>query len=319
MSPPALRAVVVGAAVVTTCTTPLLAARAGPVVAWVDDHLPQPLRTLLVVYEGWVATSATRRTAPSPVRTLVVDAALLGLVVAGLLAAAGPLAATLDGHGVPVGAPALRAIGAALALPLVAVLVHATRKLSRSLVARMLPEGDPRPALASVVARAVELAVLLAVGLPLAAALDLLLPVPLGGAVLATGVAISAIAVWRSVRTAGGVLRTAADQAAAALAEQTPAPAPQVAGLDIVVVDVAPAAAGRSLADLDLRAATGATVVAIQRSEGHVTLPTGREQLREGDRLALVGSADAIGRARALVATGSARSPGGTPAGAPGP
>ena len=53
-------------------------------------------------------------------------------------------------------------------------------------------------------------------------------------------------------------------------------------------------AANRSLGELDLRALTGATVVAVQREDGRVVLPNGGERLRPGDKLALVGTNAAV-------------------------
>jgi len=61
-------------------------------------------------------------------------------------------------------------------------------------------------------------------------------------------------------------------------------------------------AVGRSLADLDLRARTGATVLAIARGDGGVATPSPTEPLRAGDVLALAGSEDAIAAARRVLA-----------------
>jgi CPA2 family monovalent cation:H+ antiporter-2 len=60
--------------------------------------------------------------------------------------------------------------------------------------------------------------------------------------------------------------------------------------------------AGRSLADVNLRSITGATVLAILRDRGEqVLMPSGPQVLREGDLLAVIGSHDAVESARALV------------------
>ena len=60
----------------------------------------------------------------------------------------------------------------------------------------------------------------------------------------------------------------------------------------------------KTLAELNLRAGTGSTVVAIYRGGGDVVLPTGRETLELGDVLAVAGTANAVQQARALLATG---------------
>ena len=61
-------------------------------------------------------------------------------------------------------------------------------------------------------------------------------------------------------------------------------------------------AVGRSLADLDLRGITGATVLAILRGQEGLLVPSAREVLRVGDVLALAGSHEAIDEARKLLA-----------------
>ena len=58
---------------------------------------------------------------------------------------------------------------------------------------------------------------------------------------------------------------------------------------------------GRSLADLDLRGVTGATVLAIARDGHGIAVPAPTEVLRGGDVLAVAGTHDAIAAARAFV------------------
>jgi len=64
------------------------------------------------------------------------------------------------------------------------------------------------------------------------------------------------------------------------------------------------AATGRTLAELNLRGLTGATVLAITRAEGSVVVPSADDVLREGDVLALAGTREAIEQARLLVQQG---------------
>lgn len=60
-------------------------------------------------------------------------------------------------------------------------------------------------------------------------------------------------------------------------------------------------AVGQSLAGLNLRGVTGATVLAITRGQEGLLIPTAKEALQAGDVLALAGSHDAIDAARALL------------------
>jgi monovalent cation:H+ antiporter-2, CPA2 family len=58
---------------------------------------------------------------------------------------------------------------------------------------------------------------------------------------------------------------------------------------------------GKSLSELSLRGATGATVLAIMREPAEIILPTGKERLRPGDALLLAGNDAAITLARELL------------------
>jgi CPA2 family monovalent cation:H+ antiporter-2 len=68
----------------------------------------------------------------------------------------------------------------------------------------------------------------------------------------------------------------------------------------VALADGAPAI-GKTLAELDLRAKTGASVLAISRDGGGIANPRPDEPLRDGDVLALTGSDEAIAAARALL------------------
>nr|MBA2542385.1 TrkA C-terminal domain-containing protein [Deltaproteobacteria bacterium] len=59
---------------------------------------------------------------------------------------------------------------------------------------------------------------------------------------------------------------------------------------------------GKTLAQIDLRARTGATVLAIRRGDSGVASPSPTDPLRAGDVLALAGSEAAIAAARDLLA-----------------
>jgi CPA2 family monovalent cation:H+ antiporter-2 len=77
---------------------------------------------------------------------------------------------------------------------------------------------------------------------------------------------------------------------------------PGFGGLVSVTLEPHSAAVGKSLAELDLRARTGATVLAIGRGgSGGFATPTPNEPLAAGDVLALTGSAEALESARATL------------------
>lgn len=72
-----------------------------------------------------------------------------------------------------------------------------------------------------------------------------------------------------------------------------------------VVVTPTSTAAGRTLAEVNLRGLTGATVLCIFRTAGaepRTLVPSGHERLRSGDVVALAGSHEAIAAAREILA-----------------
>jgi CPA2 family monovalent cation:H+ antiporter-2 len=79
---------------------------------------------------------------------------------------------------------------------------------------------------------------------------------------------------------------------------------PGFGGLISVTIDEKAGAVGKSLAQLNLRARTGATVLAIARGAGGFATPQPHEPLCAGDVLALTGSDDAVAAARVAVTNG---------------
>ncbi len=127
---------------------------------------------------------------------------------------------------------------------------------------------------------------------------------------------MSAASCWSRATNLQGHLRAGAEVILEALAPRsrprlTPTAAdtlervhqlvPGFGALAAVHVDPGSAAVGRTLAQLNLRGRTGATVLAITRTEGGVLVPTAEELLRAGDVLAIAGTHDAIDAARAAL------------------
>jgi CPA2 family monovalent cation:H+ antiporter-2 len=76
---------------------------------------------------------------------------------------------------------------------------------------------------------------------------------------------------------------------------------PGFGGLVSITLADASSAVGKSLAQLDLRAKTGATVLAIGRGGGGFATPTPNEPLQGGDVLALTGSDEALSAAKLVL------------------
>ncbi|HET6923609.1 MAG TPA: cation:proton antiporter [Anaeromyxobacteraceae bacterium] len=189
-----------------------------------------------------------------------------------------------------------------------------------------------------------QIGVLLLVGLPILTVTQPFLKGAGGALALAALLLVLGIAFWRSAASLEGHVRAGAQVVAEALGKRAragPAGAPPgmaehggeadadehaldqvrrlLPGLGepvVVRLDPGSGAVGRTLAQIDLRGATGATVLAIARTEAGVVAPGAGERLHPGDVLALAGSHEAVEAARSLLASGPAPRPA---AGADGP
>ncbi|MBK5188740.1 MAG: hypothetical protein JJD97_10895, partial [Gemmatimonadaceae bacterium] len=124
-------------------------------------------------------------------------------------------------------------------------------------------------------------------------------------------------AFWKSAQSLHGHARAGAEAIVALLAEQMTLEKDSVAvdrameridlllpglGAPVAVRVVAGSRAiDRSLASLNLRGRSGATVLAIVREGEQVLVPRGRDMLRAGDVLAVAGTPDAVAAARTLI------------------
>jgi CPA2 family monovalent cation:H+ antiporter-2 len=139
--------------------------------------------------------------------------------------------------------------------------------------------------------------------------------------VLLVAAGILAIAFWRAAQDLHGHARAGAEVIAAILSQQMDA-APSTEQLSqtmqhasaalpglgdptAIILDPRSASVGKSLSEVNLRALTGATVLAIFRSAGDTPkaiVPSGRETLYAGDVLTVAGTHDAVAAAREILA-----------------
>ena len=188
-----------------------------------------------------------------------------------------------------------------------------------------------------------QLVMVTMVGVPLLALSQTFLPSHVGPAIFLAALLVAGFAFWRGATNLQGHTRAGAEVIVAALAKQmagrgveseetssprrrasdavnaqliaeAPGPVRTLAGiydfipglgqpvsLEIRQEDYA---AGRSLAQLDLRDTTDATVLVIVRASGPTILPVGAEVLRPGDLLALAGTAEAVAKAKSVLRGG---------------
>jgi CPA2 family monovalent cation:H+ antiporter-2 len=320
-----LYAIAVATALLTAFLTPTLAARSQAVALWIDRRLPHPLQTFATLYGSWVESVFGRgRAAPAGstrrlVRFLVLDTLVIATILVGTSLAYRRSPAWLARFELPwsLDRGVVLGAGALLALPFAFGLMLAIRRLARvigeSVVAPVAPgKVDQGRAPRRVLIVTLEIALVVATGLPLVAVTLPFLP-PYGApGVVAVLLLLLGIAFWRTARDLDSHARAGAELVAHVLARQgARADAESFAvvrrmlpGLGTVVpirVEPGSAVVGRSLGELNLRGRTGATVVALNRGEGRTVFPDAGERLAAGDLIAVTGSEDAISQAEALV------------------
>ncbi|HSB52933.1 MAG TPA: cation:proton antiporter, partial [Gemmatimonadales bacterium] len=327
---PFLYPVAVAVSAITTLTTPWLIRGAGPTASWVDRHLPRPVQNLVSLYGSWMEQLRTppvgaRSRAHGYAGLLLLDLAVLGLISLATwqFQDAATRSLTLAIGLTPELSRAL-VLGAALvaASPFVVGLVRLTRALSQSYALRALPQAAPgkvdlglAPRRALIVTW--QLAVVLLVSVPFLALSGRLMSLPVALAIMGLVLVTSGIAFWRSASNLVGHTRAGAEVIVAALGRQL-APAPAVGASLEPIYSMIPGlgepvphsvssgdyADGRTLGQLDLRDATGASVLVIVREGSPHLLPDGKERLQRGDLLALAGSTDAVEHARRFLTRG---------------
>jgi CPA2 family monovalent cation:H+ antiporter-2 len=316
--------VVVAVSSVTALTTPWMLRLSSRASVWADRKLPPRLAAFVSFYGSWIdgIRVAPRRDSlwsrlERPLVLLVIDAALLGATVVTAATATPRLVAEL-GERLAI-EPSLARGAIVVAATVVAALflvgvLRCARRLARTLAAEVLPPSpqgklDLGTAPRRVLVSTLELAVVLVTGLPLVAVIQPFVP----AGVVALGIVVGMIgfAIWRSVANFQGHVRAGSELIVETLARQSRAAPPElgeikallpgIPGLSPVRLNLASPAVGRSLSDVNLRALTGATVLAIHRESGGAVLPTAGEVLRAGDVLALAGTREAIDAAERLL------------------
>lgn len=333
--------VAIAVAAITTLTTPLLIRLSNRAAESIDHWLPEPIQTIAALYASWIEKVRSAPRAPTGrsatqrvIRVILLDAVLLIAVVIGVNVEIDRLTAVvgdITGLSLPRVRVLIALAGGVIMVPLMYGVVTSARALGRILASRAFPavrpgKVDPADAPRRALVIVVQIAVVFAVGIPVVAITQPFLPPHQGAAVFAVLTLILFLALWRNASNLQGHARAGAQIIASALAHQM-ASAEEgseraaswlqnanalVPGLgEPVAIRVAPQslAAGRSLAALNLRGATGATVLAIRRGDEQIPNPLGREVIYAGDLLAVAGARDALAVARGVLAPDLPRGP----------
>ncbi len=321
--------VMVAVCAITTLFTPTLIRTAPRMAAIVDASLPQRLQTFVALYGSWferlrsaprTGKSRTRRL----IRVLVIDVVLLAVLFIGLSVEFPLLVDWLDrtaGLAVTPARAVVFVVAAALAAPLVAALVRWTHLLGMEIAVQALPMPAPKKVdMARAPRRALEVtlqfgllffvvALLVTVTQPFAPRIP-------GIAVVMAAALVLFLAIWRSAKNLQGHAVAAGEVIAAALSkrmsdgkqenvdaamqkmhEMLPGIGEPVA----MTIARGSAADGLTLAELDMRGVTGATVLALLRGQEQVVSPRGDLRMQAGDVIAVAGTHDAVAGARIMV------------------
>lgn len=326
--------VAVAVSAVTTLFTPLLIRAAEPVAMLVDRKLPRPLQTSVALYASWIdriraapATAGRSRT-KRLIRLILIDAVLIAGVMIGAGAERGRFTTMFSKWtGASAGTSLIIVLVGALiiATPLLFGMVRSARMLGFVLATRALPTAGRRKAdFAAAPRRALvtmlQIGTLLIVGVPIVAVTQPFIPRFPGFTLLAILVVVLGIAFWKSALNLQAHARAGAEVIVAALTPQLSDEdeeanlfrtmehvAIMLPGLGEPVpvkIDAQSPAVDRSLAELNVRGKTGATILAITRrgEEGaKILVPSGKETLRVGDVLALAGTQEAVDAARLML------------------
>ncbi len=322
--------IAIAVSAVTTLTTPWFIRGSAPAAAYADRKLPRPLQTFAALYGSWLerlrtsshrerSGAATRRL----VRWLVLDTVIVGAIIITTSVSVGAVAAIVKERFGSSDALAAIIVGAAalvLGGPFAVGIFRIVRSLGITLAEAALPKNDagkvdfdaaPRRALVVTL----QLALFLLVCLPLLAVTQPFLPNFQGAIVVALLAIALGIVFWKSATNLQGHVRAGAEiivEALKAQAQSRQGPADETAFATVrgilpglgeptpVTLDVTSVAVGRTLAELNLRGITGATVIAIKR-EGRSVVPSANEVLEAGDVLALAGTQESIKAARVLL------------------
>ncbi len=299
--------------VVTTLTTGFLVKASGPVASFLDRKLPRRLQTFTTLYASWLEQLREAPPVKGPkrvVRSLIIDAALLTVVI---------VVATVSRRAeLTRDAPFWLVLGGAavVALPLCVGIARLSQRLAAELAEAALPakavgKVDLAAAPRRVLIVTLQAGIVLALGVPMVAITQPLLPDIPVGVVLVGILSLLAMALWRSTNNLEGHVRAGVDVISEALMSHSREDAlhdveKMLPGLGLSapsVIELASGseAVGKTLAQLNLRGVTGATVLAITRGSKAI-VATATEVLQVDDRLALAGSREAVDAAREVLA-----------------
>lgn len=312
-----LYSLAIAVSAITTFMTPFMIRASGPVGRFVDARTPSSIGVLQALYASWMERIRVTPRAGgiwSQAVMICASAFSLAAIVIGYEFEAHRLPAVIAAAtGLTLPASALLAKGLGLCVLASLGVWRGSRGLARRLALDISSGAGERIEATRALTRMLEMALGFATAILLLAAVAPFVSTRDGAAFLLVAVSLLALMTWRSAREIRSSIHAASSRtiigtrpsAEASGSDQPPtAPSEAVAGdgpfMSLRLADGS-GAVGLTIRDLNIRASTGAIVVAIARASGDVVMPAAKEILRVGDTLALVGSSKALDAARELL------------------
>jgi CPA2 family monovalent cation:H+ antiporter-2 len=329
---PSLFMIAVSVALITAWLSPFLVKHADQFASIIEHRLPAPLQTFTSLYGSWLKHTGDKqdvRTLKKKlfkwIRWLLFDLFLLLAISMTMLKSEQIFNILGERLAIPEGiSRTLFVVGAAtLIVPLFAGIIGLTARIARELSENAFPKPpvtglDTASAPRKAMAIALHFAQMLLIGVPLVTLLEPIAPT--GSVVFIIGLTLLGLGVvfWKSAQNLDGHVQAGAQVIASALRRQIDreehAGMSQTQSLDFVhrllpgmgdpvtvLISDTCDAVGKSLAELNLRALTGATIMAISSEGKESALPASDTVLKAGDIVVLSGSEEAIEVARLLL------------------
>src|SRR2546430_11300939 len=227
--------VAIAVSAITTLTTPLLIKLSNRAAASIDHWLPEPIQTVAALYGSWIERVRSAPRAPTErsrtnrlIRIILLDAALITVVVIGVDVEIERLSVVVGGM-LGMATDRVRFIivlvSGLIAAPLIYGLITSAKALGNHLATRAFAEAkqgrvDPADAPRRALVILIQIAVVLAVGIPVVAITQPFLPLHQGAFVLGLLTLVLLTALWRNAANLQGHARAGAQIIASALSHQ---------------------------------------------------------------------------------------------------
>jgi CPA2 family monovalent cation:H+ antiporter-2 len=324
--------VAVAVSIVTAFTTPWLIRVSDPFARLIDSVLPKPIQTFSALYGSWLEElrhGGAEETVWSRSRRLVRSIAIDTFFLAGIIITTAstlkkwvPRLQQLMDLSPITWKILLITIGCMIALPFLVGVLRCAKTLAALIATSAIPEvgeGEldlgqaPRKALTLTL----QLGILFAIGFPLMALTQPFLPSGYSPVLFATLLAFLGVVFWKSAVNLHEHVQAGAQMMAQAISQRAPEKreeameqvntmVPGIGAPESVPVPAGCAAVGKTLGELNLRSRVGANVIAIMRGTDRHLMPGGKEMLKAGDVLVLVGTQQAVRQAKEALQKNSA-------------